>query len=215
MSRLIDISLTVSERLVRWPGSPSVRFERRLDLDKGDVATDTSVYLNLHTGTHVDAPAHFIAGGKTVEQLDPELFVGPAFVACLPAEVKAIGAESLEKLSIPTKTERLMLHTGNSRLWEQGHQEFVTDFAALTADGAAWVAKRGIQLIGIDYLSIQRYHDGPETHRILLEAGIVILEGLNLSAVTIPGRYELICLPVKFEGVEGAPARAVLRGPLP
>ena len=113
-------------------------------------------------------------------------------------------------MTLPNGTTRLLLHTRNSELWERGVTEFRKDFVALTSDAAQWLVDQGIRLIGVDYLSVHRYGDGPLTHQILLRAGIIIVEGLNLTDVA-PGKYELICLPLRLDGADGAPARAVLR----
>jgi arylformamidase len=135
--------------------------------------------------------------------------VGPAFVAYLP-EAMEITAGVLAGLNLPQGTQRLLLRTRNSKLWAEETTEFMKDYAALTETGAQWVVERRIRLIGVDYLSVQCYGDGPLTHQILLQAGVVILEGLNLADIE-PGCYELICLPLKLVDADGAPARAVLR----
>jgi arylformamidase len=135
--------------------------------------------------------------------------VGDALVAYLP-EVTEITAGVLGDLTLPEGTERLLIRTHNSELWAEETTEFMKDYAALTETGAQWVVEHRIRLIGVDYVSVQRYGDGPLTHQILLEAGVVILEGLSLIDVA-PGRYELICLPLKLVDADGAPARAVLR----
>jgi len=205
----IDISLLLSPELLCWPGSPPLELRRRRNMINGDKCNDSDLSCNLHTGTHVDAPLHFLADGADVTALALDTLIGPAVVAALP-EVDVITADDLERLALPPHTRRLLLRTRNSESWSRGDREFHRDFVALTADAAHWVVARGIQLIGVDYLSVQRFHDGPETHITLLQAGVVILEGLNLSQV-VPGDYELICLPLKLAGAEGAPARTVLR----
>jgi arylformamidase len=116
----------------------------------------------------------------------------------------------LESLALPADVQRLLLKTRNSLLWRSGIQEFDPNFVALTAEAAQWVVDRGMAVVGIDYLSIQRFADGPATHQILLGAGVVVIEGLDLSQVE-PGNYELFCLPLKLKGVEGAPARVILK----
>ena len=179
-----------------------------MDMAHGDIATDTTLNFSVHTGTHVDAPCHFVAGGTSVEQMPLDILMGPAVVVYLP-DAEAITAATLESLSLPPGTQRLLLRTRNSHLWQNRVREFQPDFVALTADAAQWVVDRGLRLIGVDYLSVQRFYDGPETHHILLGAAVVVIEGLNLTDVE-PGQYQLVCLPLKLEGVEGAPARAVL-----
>ena len=208
MSKYIDISVPVSPDLPSWPGSPAIKFQRSLDLEKGDIANDTTISFSVHTGTHVDAPLHFWKEGSSVDQMPLELLIGPAWVASLP-DVEVITADTLEALALPAGTERLLLHTRNSRLWQTDVREFQSDFVALTADAAQWVVDRGIRLIGVDYLSVQRFQDSPETHLILLQAEVAIIEGLNLTDVSA-GAYKLLCLPIKLAGVEGAPARVLL-----
>lgn len=208
MDRPIDISLTVSPNLPRWPESPPVSFERRLDLELGDVATDTTLRCSVHTGTHVDAPAHFVRGGRSVDAIPLEVLVGPAMVINV-GEVDAVGPDVLERAALPKNIRRLLIKTRNSRWWDRDVSEFRTDFVALTEPAAQWLVDNDVLLVGIDYLSIQRFNDGPGTHQTLLAAEIVIVEGLQLGHVT-PGMYRFCCLPLKLHGVEGAPARAVL-----
>jgi arylformamidase len=208
--KYIDISVPVSPDLPSWPGSPAIQFERSLDLEKDDIATDTTLHFSVHTGTHVDAPLHFIRDGKSVDQIKLDVLIGETFVAVLPDEVESITADLLDKLPLPDQVNRLLLRTRNSYLWQTRVSEFQPDFVALTTDAAQWIVDQGIQLIGVDYLSVQRYCDGPETHQILLNAEVVIIEGLNLTEVS-EGVYDLICLPIKLQGVEGAPARVILK----
>jgi len=178
-------------------------------MSRGDAANVTQLSIDVHSGTHVDAPLHFVADGASVEDLGLEPFIGPARVVDT-GPGKGVGAESLEAASIPDDTERLLLRTANSSRAGMYRQPFDEDFAGLTLDGAEWLAARGLQLVGIDYLSIQRYSEPSEVHRILLGAGIAILEGLQLGSIVV-GLYELVCLPMRLVNVEGAPARAVLR----
>lgn len=212
MAHYIDISLPVSPDLPVWPGCPRVEFQRRLALSRGDAINDTNLRCNVHTGTHIDAPLHHLANGATVTDLPLDAFIGPAVVADL-SDVEVVTPEALEQAALPVGTQRLLIRTRNSRLWVEGVREFRTDFVALTAEAAQWVVDRGLRLIGVDYLSVQRFHDGPETHLILFRGGVVIVEGLNLAHVPAE-EYELICLPLRLVGVEGAPARAILTPPL-
>jgi arylformamidase len=206
----IDISVDISNQLPVWPGSPEIMFSRSSSIDDGDVANDTTIHFSVHTGTHIDAPSHFLPHGKTVDQIPLELLVGKTYIVEVSANVSDITPNVLESLSIPQGIKRLLLKTRNSQFWQSNVKEFQTDFAALTLDAAQWVVERGIQLIGIDYLSIQRFYDGPETHQILLSSEIVIIEGLDLNGVS-SGYYDLICLPLKLRGLEGSPARVILR----
>lgn len=209
MADCLDISLTISPDLPRWPGSPRTELTRRRDTGRGDPVNDSVLVCGVHVGTHVDAPLHFLADGADVTQLSLGALIGPAVVAALP-DLDAVTARDLDALNLPFDTQRLLLRTRNSEGWRRRDREFRTDFVALTADAARWVVARGLRLIGVDYLSVQIFRGDPQTHIALLQAGVVIVEGLNLAEVA-PGSYELICLPLKLAGAEGAPARAVLR----
>jgi len=189
-----------------WPGSPGFASSAHLALADGDIANATLIEMDVHCGTHVDAPRHFVEEGAALHQVGLGPFVGPAWVADAVGH-RVIDAELLESLDIPSDTTRLLLRTDNS--FGPREAPFREDFVALTADGAQWVVDRGLALVGIDYLSIQLFHDPPDTHRILLGAGVVILEGVDLGHVHA-GYWTLLCLPIHLVGVEAAPARAVL-----
>jgi arylformamidase len=207
--KFFDISLPINHRLPVWPGDPQIVLERYRNISKGDSSTDSRLACSVHSGTHVDAPAHFIEDGTTVEHLPLEILVGAVIVAEFP-KIDRITPDLLENQKLPSQTKRLLLKTKNSDLWADPCHQFNPDFVALSAESAGWMVNKGIKLVGIDYLSIQMFKDTqPLTHRILLKAGIIILEGINLREVN-PGEYQLICLPLKLTGGEGAPARAVL-----
>ena len=208
MQKLIDISLPISPEMPTWPGSPPVTLSRSQP-DPNKPIIETVLHFNTHTGTHIDAPLHCLPGAAPVSQIPLDVLLGPAYVAWLP-QVDQITPKEMNGLSIPKDTRRLLLRTRNSDRWTVHSKEFDSDFVALTPDAAQWVVDHSIQLIGVDSLSVQRFHDGPETHLILLSAGVVILEGLTLAGVS-PGGYELICLPINLAGTEAAPARAILR----
>jgi arylformamidase len=204
---LIDISLPIHSRMVLYEGDPGVDVTPRLEIAKGDTANVSLLSMGSHTGTHVDAPAHFIEGGDTVEGLPVDSLIGPALVAEVRSE-RLIGRRDLESLPLDGQS-RLLLKTRNSALWARG--AFTREFVALEIEGARYLTERGLRLIGIDYLSIEAFHSpGHPVHRHLLGAGVVILEGLDLSRVA-PGVYELVCLPLPVRGIDGAPCRAVLR----
>ena len=209
MATIIDISVPLRAGMPVWPDSPGYHLTQFQSMEAGDAWNNSRLDSDVHVGTHIDAPRHFLPKGSTIDALPLEVLIGPAVVVSLP-EVEAITRADLERLNLPRGVQRLLFRTRNSRLWTSGETKFRKDFVALTADAAAWIVDRQIRLVGIDYLSIQRFDDSPETHRILLENAVVILEGLNLSRVE-PGPYELICLPLNLVGAEGAPARAVLR----
>ena len=206
-----DISVSLDENLPTWPGSPGVLIKLRMAIAQGDDANVTQLSIDVHSGTHVDAPRHFIDHGATVEEIGLDPFVGPAVVLDT-GSAKEITASVLDAAGMPDETERLLLRTANSSRSDMYQTPFDEDYAALTLDGAEWLATKRLRLVGIDYLSIQRFSESPDVHRALLDAGIPILEGLRLAEVT-PGAYELICLPMRLANVEGAPARAILLPP--
>lgn len=207
--KIYDVSVPIHPKLPVWPGDPRIVLERYRTLSKGDASNDSRLACSVHCGTHVDAPAHFIEDGATIEHLPLEILVGTATVIEVP-ETDVITPDLLEAQGLGSQTERLLLKTKNSDLWTNSGHRFNPNFVALSAESARWIVDRGLKLVGIDYLSIQPFKDAePLTHRILLAAGIIIIEGLNLRDVH-PGIYELICLPLKLAGSEGAPARVVL-----
>lgn len=203
----IDISVPIYDGMVHWPGDPPIVIKHPSHLDRGDIATVSHLTLGAHTGTHVDAPSHFLRGAKGVDAIRLDATIGPARVLEIPDDVVEIGEQELRTHGIEPG-ERILLKTSNSvRCWNS--DEFVPDFAHLTLDGASYLAQAGIRAIGTDYLSIGRGEQGPATHRRLLEKGVVIIEGLNLSDVA-PGDYQLVCLPLRILDGDGAPARALL-----
>jgi arylformamidase len=206
---IYDISLTISPDLPTWPTDPKPQLELFESMDKGSVVNVTKISACLHLGTHVDAPRHFINDGRTVEQLPLDVLTGPCYVVQLPDGVEAITAEILDRTEITSDMKRVLFGTRNSHYWAKGESTFQTDFVAITEDGAEWLVERGVQLVGIDYLSISPYSESIPTHMVLLQAGVVIIEGLNLSNV-MRGFYDLYCLPLKIAGADGAPARAIL-----
>lgn len=203
-----DITLTITPGLPVWPGDPPVRLSQPAHLERGDLCTITRLDISAHTGTHLDAPAHFIPGGATVERLDLDALIGPALVVDARGQGD-LTAEVLQGLAIPPGVQRLLLRTDNSALWQRGEAPFTEDFVAIAPSGAAWLVERGVRLVGIDYLSVAPFDDPAPTHQILLRAGVIAVEGLDLRAIE-PGAYQLICLPIKIGGADGAPCRAVL-----
>lgn len=192
-----------------WPGDPSLEIRRFLDMGRGDAVNASSLRCSVHAGTHVDAPVHHVAGGVGADELPLEALIGPAVVADLTAR-REIGPADLDRLGLSADTKRLLFKTDNSEIWSHEPEEFRREFVALTTSAAGWIVRAGIRLVGIDYLSVERFGASPPlVHRTLLEAGVVILEGLDLRGVRA-GRYQLICLPLKLRGLDGAPARAVL-----
>ncbi len=185
-----------------------MRLSQPSHLERGDICTITRLDISAHTGTHLDAPAHFIRGGSTVETLNLDTLIGPALVV----DARGYGhltAEVFDALAIPAGVQRLLLRTDNSLHWQRGDTAFAEDFIAIDPSGAAWLVDHGVRLVGIDYLSVGAFDNGIPTHEILLGAGVIAVEGLDLSAIE-PGDYQLICLPIKLGGADGAPCRAVL-----
>jgi len=208
--RTYDITLTITPEMIVWPGDPPVNMHRTSSIASGDSSNVTQISMSCHTGTHVDAPDHFMNNGKTVESLSLDLLVGRAYVLHLP-NVNLITASILMDADIPPRTRRLLFKTRNSDYWANGNKEFQTDFVGLSVDAAELLVDRNVKLVGIDYLSIAPYKQGRPVHTILLDAGMVVIEGLDLSRVS-QGRYTLHCLPLKLGGAEGAPTRAILVG---
>jgi arylformamidase len=208
--KIYDITLTIQPSMPVWPGDPPVHLERVSKIEDGANANVSRLALSAHTGTHVDAPYHFLGDSPvTVELLSLEVLNGEALVLHLPDEVGLVTREVLVKAAIPQGTRRLLLRTRNSHIWTQGLQGFQTGFVGIGVDGSRYLVERGLELIGVDYLSVAPYKQSRPTHEVLLRAGMVVVEGLDLSQVPA-GTYSLHCLPLKLGGSDGAPARAVL-----
>ncbi|HEY3071378.1 MAG TPA: cyclase family protein, partial [Candidatus Limnocylindrales bacterium] len=194
--------------MVSFPGDPLVATELSVSIKAGGVCNVTRLDFGAHSGTHIDAPVHFIDGAPGIEGVPLGALVGPAVV------VDATGLEShithadLDAIGIPNGTARLLFKTRNSALWEL--PGFSAEFLGLMPEAASALVEAGVRLVGIDYLSIAPFGDPVPTHRALLGAGVAILEGLDLRSVA-PGRYDLICLPVLIPGSDGGPARTLLR----
>jgi len=196
--------------MVVWPGDPPVVIERTSSIAAGESSNVSKISMSCHTGTHVDAPDHFLNNGKTVESLSIDLLVGRAYVLHLP-NVNMITASILMEADIPPRTRRLLFKTKNSDLWVNGNKEFQTEFVGLSIDAAELLVDRNVRVVGVDYLSVASYKMGKPVHSILLNAGVVVIEGLDLSGVS-QGRYTLHCLPLKLGGADGAPCRCILVG---
>ncbi|HOV30263.1 MAG TPA: cyclase family protein [Anaerolineaceae bacterium] len=206
---IFDISIGIDESLPLWPGDPELRLHWAAKIEQGDLVKLTELSMSIHTGTHIDAPLHFLPQGKSIDNLNIDVFVGEAQVVAIPQEVDLITVEILRKL--PTiNASRVLFKTKNSQFW--GTRNFQRDYVALEASAAQWLVDQGVQLVGIDYLSIAPFNDPVPTHKILLSNNVVIIESLDLRSVE-PGLYTLICLPLKLVGREAAPARAILISP--
>jgi arylformamidase len=207
VSRIYDISVPIRSGGLVYPGNPEIEITLQQAVAKGAGANVSFIRFGSHTGTHADAARHFFDDGQTVDKIPLDRLIGPALLLAFPEELRAVTAADLQKHDVKGHT-RILLRTRNSALLSQ--KEFVRDYTFLAPDGAQYLVDNGVELVGIDYLSIEQFHSGHhKTHRTLLERSVVILEGLDLS-VPAPGAYELICLPLRIEGCDGAPARAVL-----
>lgn len=202
-ARPIDVSVTVRPDMPIYTGNPGVVVELTKSISRGDPANVSYLKLGAHTGTHVDAPRHFIPEGEDASELSLEPLVGPCAVVDATAEPGPLGRAVVASLDIPAGVERVLLKTSNSALWER--DTFESNFVRLNAEGANELVERGIRLVGIDYLSV----GDPDAHLVLLRAGVGVIEGLDLRGVD-RGDYFLVCLPLKIAGSDGAPARALL-----
>lgn len=210
MTRILDISVPVRHGGLVWPNNPEIRIEPHTELGRGDSSNQSRISFGSHTGTHVDAPRHFLEAGSTVDRLPLSALIGPAKVIGFGTDVMFVGADELRAHDLDG-VERLLLRTRNSTFVTDA--EFRPDFTYLTPDGAEYLASIGVKLVGVDYYSVEQFRAGHHrTHRTLLERGIVIVEGLDLSDAE-PGTYAFCCLPLRLEGLDGSPARAVLMSP--
>jgi arylformamidase len=206
-----DISLTISPDMPVWPGDGGITIKRIDKIDAGSDANVSRMEMGVHTGTHVDAPYHFLKDGSTVENLSLKILVGRAYVVHLRDDVDVITPEVLAAAGIPPRTRRVLFRTRNSKQWGKDFKPFQKDFVAIDAKAAEYLVKHGVKLVGVDYLSVAPFGQATPTHVTLLKAGVVIVEGLNLAQVS-KGRYNFFCLPLKLKGSDGAPARAILVG---
>ncbi len=202
MTEIVDISVQVSPSTVSWENESIPVIERVSSIDAGDGYNLSRLVFGSHTGTHVDAPLHFLGEGGAVDQLPLDALIGPALVVDAHAVAEEIDAELVER-ALPAGCERVVFSTRNSELWDESG--FRSDFVCISPEAASLLVELGVRLVGIDYLSV----GAPETHRELLSHGVVLLEGLDLRGVAA-GHYRLVCLPLRIVGADGAPARAVL-----
>jgi arylformamidase len=210
--RIYDVSVPISAATPTYPGDPGVEIGQWAALGRGDAANVTLLHFGAHTATHVDAPAHFIEGASKVDAMPLDALVGAARVILIPDEVEAITSSHLSAQAIEGTT-RVLFKTRNSAFWSDTSVGFRRDFTYIAPDAARALVEAGVRLVGIDYLSVEKFQsERHETHVLLLSKGVVIVEGLDLREVTA-GDYELICLPLKIAGGtgDGAPARTILR----
>lgn len=207
--KIYDISLTIDENLPTWPGDPAAVRRRVKKIEEGSNANVSELVMGAHTGTHVDAPYHFLSGGSTIESLPLDVLVGPVQVVELPLECDLIDGAAVACAGIKPGAERVLFKTRNSTFWQKEKVVFEEGFVGVSKDGAEKLVELGVKFVGLDYLSIAPYKQSRPTHEVLLNAGVVILEGVDLTGVPA-GIYTLYCLPLKLGGADGAPARAIL-----
>jgi len=205
---IFDISVLINPSLPVWPGEASVQIKRVSNIESGDNANVSHISLGAHTGTHVDAPLHFFTDGVSLEKIPLDHFIGEVNIVEIKG-VKTITADDIKKVIKLEPGSRILFKTSNSKYWIQGESVFQKEFVAVSPDAARYLVDHEVKLVGIDYLSIAPFSDTRPTHEILLGAGIPILEGIDLSKVNA-GLYSLFCLPLKLDGVDGAPVRAIL-----
>jgi len=205
--RIYDVSAPVRHGGLIYPGNPEIVIEAQQAIAAGAGANVSRISFGSHTGTHVDAAHHFIDGAQKVDEIPLERLVGPAILIDVGPALKSVTAADLARRDIGSHT-RVLIRTRNSAFPDD--PEFVRDYTFLAPDGAEYLADKGVILVGVDYLSIEQFRSGHHmTHRTLLSRNIVIVEGLALAGPP-EGRYDLVCLPLRLEGLDGAPARAIL-----
>lgn len=206
--QISDLSVPLRNDMPFYPGDPAPQITRLEEHERGDAWQTTHLALCAHLGTHVDAPRHRIRGGGTVDNLDLQILIGRAYVVDLTEVALEIRAEDLEAQTIPRETTRLILKTRNAALWQSN--EFQKDFVALSESGAQWLVARGIRLVAMDYLSADIFSSQDfRAHDVLLNARVVIVEGVMTGTISA-GWYTLVCLPLRLQDADGAPARAIL-----
>jgi arylformamidase len=210
--KLYDVSVSIVKGMPVWPTDPGVSIKLASSLAKGDSANVTRIEMGAHTGTHMDAPRHFERRGKGIDSLPLDVLIGRCRVLDFRKCRGHITRAMLERCDLKG-VKRVLFKTTNSSLWKREKHKFNTDFVALAADGAEYLVLRGVKLVGVDYLSVEPFGSKEHpVHHTLLRAKVVVIEGLNLSRVRA-GDYDLMALPLKLKGADGAPARVVLRAP--
>lgn len=207
--KIHDISLTIAPGMPVWPGDMEVSLQRVKKIEEGESDNLSQIKMGVHTGTHMDAPYHFVADGTKIDELPLEIFVGTCQVVGVDESVDLVTAEVLEKVGINPLISRILIKTRNSYHWLNPMPKFDRNFVGISVDGAQKLVDLGMRLVGLDYLSVAPFNMGKPVHDVFLQAGLTLLEGADLSMVD-PGVYTLISLPLKLGATEGAPVRAVL-----
>jgi arylformamidase len=209
---IFDISVPITSSTIVWPGDPKIAIRQMAAIADGAESNLSQIRMSIHTGTHIDAPAHFIDGGKTIGDIPLHKLIGEVLVMGVGEDIKVITGQTLvehPQLEALRQARKVLFKTNNSKLWHTHPNEFSEEYVGIDTSGAEFLAKLNLDLIGIDYLSISPFHDLEKPHQILLAKGFVLLEGVDLSQVPA-GTYQLHCLPLKLQQSEGAPARAIL-----
>ncbi|PKO10974.1 MAG: cyclase [Chloroflexi bacterium HGW-Chloroflexi-2] len=207
--KIFDVTVPIKNFMPVWPGDPQVENRLVSSIEKGEEANVTNIQMSAHTGTHIDAPKHYIKSGTAIEGLSLTTLLGEVEVVEIDFQNSQIDALTLIKVNRNEWSQRVLFKTNNSNLRLLEKDYFNQNFTALLPDAAEYLVQKGVKLVGIDYLSIAPFENGSDTHIILLENDVVVLEGLNLADIS-PGIYELIALPILLEGAEGSPARVLL-----
>ena len=193
--KIHDLTIPIHEGMPVWPGDNPVVLQRRAKIEEGAHANVSFMSLSAHTGTHVDAPYHFIADGSKVHEMPLAVLIGPAQVVEVPDTVSVINADQIAALCLQPGTERVLFKTRNSKFWDLKEEVFQTQFVGIDQGAAQELVKLGVKLVGIDYLSIAPYKNSKPTHDVLLGAKMVVIEGLDMRHITA-GSYTLYCLPL-------------------
>lgn len=209
--KIHDITLTIQPGMAVWPGDPKVELARVEKIEEGANANVSFMGISVHTGTHVDAPYHFLKDAAKVDVMPLDVLIGPVQVVELDDSVTVIDADVVNSSQLALNVTRVLFKTRNSGFWSLDPGIFRSDFVGISADGAQALVDHGIKLVGIDYLSIAPFKKSRPTHEVLLKAEMVVIEGVDLSQVN-PGNYTLICLPLKLKDTDGSPARVILLG---
>ncbi len=209
--KIYDISVLLSNKLVVWPGDKRIEIKRVASIDSGDSCNVSSIEMSAHSGTHIDAPFHFIKDGDCTDSIELGRLMGKCLVIDLEYVTNSeIMVEHIDSYNF-SDYKKVLFKTKNSKLWNDNCDVFFTDFISISVDVALYLAKQKIDLVGIDYLSIESFHSkNHDFHKALLNNKIIILEGIDLSGVEA-GSYDLVCLPLNLSGCDGAPARAILK----
>lgn len=206
---IVDVSVEIYSGMVTYPNDPEVEVTKMSDIRDRASSNVSRISCSAHIGTHLDSPYHYYESGKSVDEAEPELLIGPCYV-CDMDQKDVITKADLMQFPLGN-FKRLLFKTRNSEIWGSGTNEFIEDYVYLSGDGAEYLVEQGIRLVGIDYLSIDSFHDKKSpAHKALLGNGVFIIEGLDFRGVS-QGEYELICAPLKIRKSDGAPARVFLR----